>query len=113
MWGRWAEEDVAAMVRALQALASLRADGLVRHVGVADPTPAAVAAIFEAGVPLATVQTQLSLLDRRSVAGGEGALLAVCKAHAVPVVAYNTLVGGFLSDDWLHQPEPQVRTDIQ
>ena len=60
---------------------------------------------MDAHVPIVTAQVQYSLLDRRA----EAALVPLCHEKGVRVIAYGTLAGGLLSDDWLHQPEPPVR----
>jgi aryl-alcohol dehydrogenase-like predicted oxidoreductase len=52
----------------------------------------------EAGVPLASMQVQYSLLDRRP----EHGLVAL----GVPLLCYGTLAGGFFSERWLGAPEP-------
>jgi aryl-alcohol dehydrogenase-like predicted oxidoreductase len=58
--------------------------------------------ILEADIPLATSQVQYSLLDPRP----EKALLPLCEQHAMHLLCYGTLAGGFLSEKWLGQPEP-------
>ena len=47
-------------------------------------------------------QVCFSLLDRRAA----GALSDVCRARGVRLLAYGTLAGGWLSNRWLGQPEP-------
>ena len=65
-------------------------------------TPSHVRAIIEAGIPLASMQVQYSVLDRRP----ENGLAALCRAHGVGLICYGSVAGGFLSDRWLGQPEP-------
>jgi aryl-alcohol dehydrogenase-like predicted oxidoreductase len=45
-----------------------------------------------------------SVIDNRLV---RGPLFSVCTAHNVGVLAYGTLLGGFLSEKWLGAPEPR------
>ena len=59
-------------------------------------------AIIEAGIPLASMQVQYSVLDRRP----ENGLSALCRAHGVGLICYGSVAGGFLSDRWLGQQEP-------
>jgi aryl-alcohol dehydrogenase-like predicted oxidoreductase len=87
---------------ALGWLDDLRAQGKVRLIGGTNFDAAHVGAIIEAGVPLASMQAQYSVLDRRP----ENGLSALCRAHGVGLLCYGTVAGGFLSDRWLGQPEP-------
>lgn len=60
-------------------------------------------AIFAAGVPLVAMQTQYSLLDARP----EHGLTTLCAETGMQLLCYGTVAGGFLSERWLGQPEPQ------
>lgn len=48
------------------------------------------------------------MLDRRAARGPLGAL---CAARGVALLCYGTLLGGFLSERWLDQPEPTLAPD--
>jgi aryl-alcohol dehydrogenase-like predicted oxidoreductase len=89
-------------LEALGWLDDLRTKGKVRLVGGTNFDTAHVRAIIEAGVPLASMQVQYSVLDRRP----ENGLSALCRAHGVGLLCYGSVAGGFLSDRWLGQPEP-------
>jgi len=93
------------VVEAAKHLQTLQAEGLVRHIGVTDMPATDLAAILDAGVPVTTAQAQYSLLDHRP----QTKLAALCRERNVKLVAYGVLAGGFISDVWLHQPEPTVR----
>ena len=56
------------------------------------------AALREAGVPLASMQVQYSLLDRRP----EHGLVTL----GIPLLCYGTLAGGFFAERWLGAAEP-------
>ncbi len=58
-------------------------------------------------MPVVSNQVSFSLLDRRAA----GALSDVCAASGVRLLAYGTLGGGFLSERWLGQPEPDEIAD--
>jgi aryl-alcohol dehydrogenase-like predicted oxidoreductase len=58
--------------------------------------------LIEAGIPLTSMQTQYSLLDRRS----RGGLTVLAMQHGMHLLCYGTLAGGFFSEHWLGQPEP-------
>jgi aryl-alcohol dehydrogenase-like predicted oxidoreductase len=54
-------------------------------------------------VPIVSTQIQYSLLDDRAAAS----LGAYCLEHGVALLCYGSLAGGFFSQVWLGQPEPQ------
>jgi aryl-alcohol dehydrogenase-like predicted oxidoreductase len=58
--------------------------------------------LLSAGISLASMQVQYSLLDQRPA--GEYCRLA--SENGVQFLCYGTVAGGFLSDRWLDQPEP-------
>jgi aryl-alcohol dehydrogenase-like predicted oxidoreductase len=60
-------------------------------------------ALVKAGMPLASMQVQYSLLDARA----ENSLVEACHKYDVRLLCYGTVAGGFLSDRWLGRPEPQ------
>ena len=67
-------------------------------------TPGACVEMVESGVPLASMQVQYSLLDRRP----RKAMVAAALKHGVALLCYGTVAGGFLSDRWLGAPEPKA-----
>jgi aryl-alcohol dehydrogenase-like predicted oxidoreductase len=94
----WWDYRVPGMLDAALALAALQREGLIRHVGGTNFDTPQTAAMLQAGVPLASMQVQYSLLDRRP----ERALAAL----GVPLLCYGTLAGGFFSERWLDVPDP-------
>jgi aryl-alcohol dehydrogenase-like predicted oxidoreductase len=58
--------------------------------------------IIESGVPLASMQVQYSLLDRRPAK----AMAAAAAKHGVWLLCYGAVAGGFLSDKWLGASAP-------
>lgn len=87
---------------ALHELTRLRAEGLIREIGVTNFDAAHLHLALADDIPLATNQVSFSLVDRRAA----GQLAEVCSAHGVHLLAYGTLCGGFLSSRWLGRPEP-------
>jgi aryl-alcohol dehydrogenase-like predicted oxidoreductase len=61
------------------------------------------AALLQADIPLASMQVQYSLLDNRP----EHGLIDLCRAREVHLLCYGTVAGGFLSDAWYGQKEPE------
>jgi len=83
-------------------LDELRRAGKVGLIGGTNFNTAHVREILAAGIPLASMQVQYSVLDRRP----ENGFAALCRAHDVALLCYGTVAGGFLSDRWLGAPEP-------
>jgi aryl-alcohol dehydrogenase-like predicted oxidoreductase len=98
----WWNYAVPGMVEAAQHLRTLQAQGKIRQIGGTNFDAPSTLAMLDAGVPVVTMQTQYSLLDRRPAA----ALSAVCAARGMSLLCYGTVAGGFLSDRWLGQPAP-------
>ena len=59
-------------------------------------------AMLQAGVRLASMQVQYSLLDDRPARG----LSDLCAAHGMQLLCYGTVAGGFLGERWLGVAEP-------
>lgn len=94
----WWDYRVPGCTEAALALSGLQREGLIRLVGGTNFDTPQTAALREAGVALASMQVQYSLLDRRP----EHGLLAL----GVPLLCYGTLAGGFFAERWLGAPEP-------
>jgi aryl-alcohol dehydrogenase-like predicted oxidoreductase len=90
------------MVDAALHLHDMQREGKIGAIGVTNCDSAHLTALLDAGVPVATHQVQLSLLDRRPL----GAMHAVCAAHGVRLLCYGALAGGFLHERWLGAPAP-------
>lgn len=79
--------------------------GKLRHVGVTNFDAPALEAALENNLPIVSNTVQYSLLDQRPA----GALTDVCLRHNVTLLAYGTLLGGFLTDRWLGEQPPDPR----
>ncbi|UOM37279.1 aldo/keto reductase [Acuticoccus sp. I52.16.1] len=84
-------------------LADLQRAGKIHLLGGTNFDTEHMLAMIEAGVPIATMQLQYSLLDRRPHAQ----MVPAARDHGVHLLCYGTVAGGFLSDRWLGVPEPQ------
>ena len=98
----WAFEHPA-WLDALHELVRLRDDGLIGELGVTNFDAAHLHLALADGVPLVSNQVSCSLLDRRAT----GALAQVCAESGARLLCYGALCGGFLSERWLDQPEPE------
>ncbi|MEM9800286.1 MAG: aldo/keto reductase [Planctomycetota bacterium] len=86
----------------LQHLQALRDEGLIRHLGLTNFDTAHLRVVVESGIEVVSNQVSHSLVDRRAA----GAMAEYCEGRGVKILAYGTLLGGFLSDRWLDAPEP-------
>ncbi|KAJ2978513.1 hypothetical protein NUW58_g7468 [Xylaria curta] len=85
-------------------LQAIQKQGKIKHIGVTNVDAAHLELLIETGFNVATNQISCSVLDQRLV---RGRLASVCEKHNVGVLAYGTLLGGFLSEKWLGLPEPE------
>lgn len=84
-------------------LAALQAAGVIDLLGGTNFDATHAAAMFDAGVRLATMQVQYSLLDDRP----RGVMAALCARTGMRLLCYGALAGGFLSERWLGAAEPR------
>jgi aryl-alcohol dehydrogenase-like predicted oxidoreductase len=83
-------------------LQKLQQQGKIRHIGITNFDTQKVQEFLNAGVTIKSIQLQYSLLDNRP----EQSMLQLCKNNDIQFLCYGVLAGGFLSDFWLNQPEP-------
>ncbi|WP_419757702.1 aldo/keto reductase [Acidisoma sp.] len=100
----WWDYDAPRWLDTVHWLDELRRAGKIRHLGGTNFDTSHMLAIVNGGVPLVSMQVQYSLLDRRP----ENAMVEAAAKHGVALLCYGTVAGGFLSDRWLDQPEPQA-----
>ncbi|WYZ38330.1 hypothetical protein EsH8_III_000244 [Colletotrichum jinshuiense] len=84
-------------------LRELQRRGKIAHIGLTNVDTAHLELLVDSGHAIATNQVSCSVIDRRLV---RGRMAGVCAAHGVGVLAYGTLLGGFLSEKWVGAPEP-------
>jgi aryl-alcohol dehydrogenase-like predicted oxidoreductase/enamine deaminase RidA (YjgF/YER057c/UK114 family) len=83
-------------------LQELRAEGLVRHLGLTNVDAAHLRVAVHSGLEIVSNQVCFSLIDRRPA----GDLTALCRERGIALLAYGTVAGGFLTEKWLDRPEP-------
>jgi aryl-alcohol dehydrogenase-like predicted oxidoreductase len=98
----WWDDQVPGYLEALDALVEQQRQGKVRAIGLTNFDRAHLGEILEHGLPVASIQTQYSLLDRRP----DGAFTDLALAHDVDLLCYGSVAGGLLSDAWLGRPDP-------
>ncbi len=84
-------------------LQELKAEGLIRYLGMTNVDTAHLRVILHSGIEVVSNQVCFSLLDQRARANG---MLELCAKHGVTVLAFGTIAGGFLTERWFAQPEP-------
>ena len=92
---------------ALQHLADLREQSLIRYLGLTNFDTERLAIIADHGIPIIANQVQHSLVDRRP----DSRMAAWCRENGVFLLAYGTILGGLLSHTYLGRAEPG-RTDL-
>jgi aryl-alcohol dehydrogenase-like predicted oxidoreductase len=92
---------------AMRALEALRAERLIRHLGVTNVDTDHLRVLVRQGFPVVSNQVSFSLLDRRAA----GRMSAFCLEHGIGLLAYGTLGGGFLTDRWVGAAEPKAFDD--
>ena len=92
---------------AMHELARLRDEGLIAHLGLTNVDTDHLRLLLSLGLPIASNQVSLSLLDRRATE----ALSSLCLERGVKLLAYGTLAGGFLSERWLGAAQPAALAD--
>jgi aryl-alcohol dehydrogenase-like predicted oxidoreductase/enamine deaminase RidA (YjgF/YER057c/UK114 family) len=103
----WWAFDHAAYIDAMLELAKLRQEGLIAHIGLANFDTAHLRVLLAEGIPIASNQVCISLLDRRA----SDEMSALCSERGLKLMAYGVLGGGFLSDRWVGAAEPNEIAD--
>jgi len=99
----WWDYAVMNSVRTALWLRELQDAGKIDLIGGTNFDAAHTAALIGAGIRLASMQVQYSLLDDRPA----HALSDLCARHGTKLLCYGTVAGGFLSERWLGRPEPR------
>lgn len=98
----WWDYGVPGMVETAGWLDELRRAGKIRLLGVTNMDTERLRVLLDAGVPVASIQVQYSVLDRRPAAG----MAALCLERGVSLLCYGTVAGGFLAETWRGAPDP-------
>lgn len=91
-----------AYLDAFRELTGLRAQGVIRELGVTNFNTDHLRVLIKQGNPVISNQVSFSVLDRRAA----GPMTGLCRQHGIRLLAYGTLAGGLLSERWLGAPEP-------
>jgi aryl-alcohol dehydrogenase-like predicted oxidoreductase len=99
----WWDFDVPRYVETALELDRLRRAGKIAHLAVTNFDTERLRQITDAGVSIVAHQLQYSLLDDRP----NIKMVSFCRAQRIALLCYGTVCGGFLSERWLHKPEPR------
>jgi aryl-alcohol dehydrogenase-like predicted oxidoreductase/enamine deaminase RidA (YjgF/YER057c/UK114 family) len=83
-------------------LQELKREGLIRHLGLTNIDAIHLQMVLATGIEVVSNQVSFSLIDRRAAR----ALAPLCARIGVRLIAYGTVAGGWLSERWLGQAEP-------
>ncbi len=98
----WWDYAIPGVVDAALHLRDLQQDGKIDLIGVTNFDTTHLLSMLDAGVPVASHQVQVSLLDGRALRD----MAALCASRGVKLLAYGALAGGFMHERWLGAPEP-------
>lgn len=98
----WWSFDDPRYIDAMHELNTLRQEGLIAHLGLANFDTLHLALVLSEGIPIVSNQVCLSLLDRRATEQ----MAELCQERDVKLLTYGVLGGGFLSEKWVDAPEP-------
>ncbi|MDZ4714570.1 MAG: aldo/keto reductase [Cytophagales bacterium] len=99
----WWSYDIPRYVETACWLKELQQAGKIHLISGTNFDTQRVRELVAAGVPLATMQVQYSLLDRRP----EKSLVEFGAKNCIHLLCYGTVAGGFLSERWLGAAEPK------
>jgi aryl-alcohol dehydrogenase-like predicted oxidoreductase len=98
----WWNYDVPRWLEAARWLEELRRAGKIDKIGGTNFDTRRITEIMDSGVPIASMQVQYSLLDRRPAKS----MVQAALKRGVALFCYGTVGGGFLSEKWLGAPAP-------
>jgi aryl-alcohol dehydrogenase-like predicted oxidoreductase len=98
----WWDLATPGWVETARTLASLRDRGWIRLLGGTNFDTASLRILAEAGVHMATMQVQYSVLDDRPARH----MVPWARTNGMRLLCYGTVAGGFLSERWRGRPDP-------
>lgn len=100
----WWSYDVSGIETVTEQLVHAQECGKIRLIGVTNFDTPHLRKIIDSGVPVISMQTQYSLIDRRP----ENLLADFAVNSGVHLIAYGALAGGFLSDRYVGKESPST-----
>jgi len=93
-------------IDALTHLSSLCDEGKIRHIGLTNFDTEHLEIIKDHGIEIISNQVQYSILDSRP----DQMMEPFCQKNGISILSYGTLLGGFLSENYLGSHEPHRGT---
>jgi aryl-alcohol dehydrogenase-like predicted oxidoreductase len=90
-------------------LRNLQRQDKIAHIGLTNTDAAHLKMLIDSGFTVVTNQVSCSVIDRRVL---RGPLNDICLNNDVGLLCYGTLLGGFLSEKWVGQPEPADTNEL-
>jgi len=105
----WWDSRVAGLDLLQECLMKAQHEGKIRLLGATNFNTRQARQLVEQGVPLVSMQSQYSLLDRRP----EKQMIALCRESGLHLLPYGVLAGGFLGGKYLGaQPPRQMNRSL-
>jgi aryl-alcohol dehydrogenase-like predicted oxidoreductase len=98
----WWDMSIGNAVEALDVLKDCQKKGKIANLGATNWNTPVMDRFCDAGFDVVSAQVQYSVLDRRPA----GAFSGWGARRNVQILAYGTLAGGFLTENWLGKPDP-------
>ena len=98
----WWDYNDTSYLDALHHLFKLQDEKKIRNVGLTNFDTERIEIMVENGFKLVSNQVQYSVIDQRP----EVKMTPFCQKHGIKLLAYGTLLGGFLSENYREKPEP-------
>lgn len=99
-WWNW---EIKNYLSAMEFLSELKAKGKIAEIGLTNVNRKYLEEICE-HFNVASLQVQVSLFDRRVERG----VTQFCHKKNIKIFAYGSLLGGFVSEKWLNEKEPEL-----
>lgn len=99
----WGLED-SYYIQIGQWLQDAQKDGKINSIGVSNVDTSTLKALLDNNIPIVSNQIQYSLLDRRA----EITLQKFCKENGIWILAYGTMAGGILSNNYLNKSKNDI-----
>lgn len=103
----WWDYNDTSYLDALYHLSRLRDEGRIAHLGLTNFDTERMEIMAENGYVPVSNQVQYSIIDQRP----EVRMAPFCQKHGTRLLAYGTLLGGFMSEKFLGKREP-LRADL-
>ena len=103
----WWDYNDANYIDALHELTNLRDNGKISHLALTNFDTERMQVMVDDGIQLVSNQVQYSIIDQRP----NVKMASFCKNHDMKILAYGTLLGGLLTENYLGVPKP-TQTDL-